>query len=104
LARIGRGHWNSESKRHGASFVFRRGADGLSSDFLSGGSQLVCACAFMSTTGVNFDPVLVSQVDWNYNPSSTAPTRSAEKARGVCDSRAQCGASAIGSRPPVARR
>jgi hypothetical protein len=62
-----------------------RGADGLSSDFLERWESAGLAPAlFMSTTGVNFGiPVLVSQVDWNYNPSSTAPTKPAEKARGA---------------------
>ena len=62
-----------------------RGADGLSSDFLERWEPTGLAPAlFMSTTGVNFGiPVLVSQVDWNYNPSSAAPTKSAEKARGA---------------------
>jgi hypothetical protein len=62
-----------------------RGADGLSSDFLERWEPAGLAPAlFMSTTGVNFGiPVLVSQVDWNYNPSSAAPTKPAEKARGA---------------------
>ena len=62
-----------------------RSADGLSSDFLERWEPTGLAPAlFMSTTGVNFGiPVLVSQVDWNYNPSSAASTKSAEKARGA---------------------
>ena len=62
-----------------------RSADGLSSDFLERWEPTGLAPAlFMSTTGVNFGiPVLVSQVDWNYNPSSAAPTKPAEKARGA---------------------
>jgi hypothetical protein len=62
-----------------------RGADGLSSDFLERWEPTGLAPAlFMSTTGVNFGiPVLVSQVDWSYNPASTPSAKAAEKMRGA---------------------
>lgn len=60
-----------------------RGADGLASDFLGRWEPAGLAPAlFMSTTGVNFGiPVLVSQVDWSYNPSSAPPVRAQAQER-----------------------
>jgi hypothetical protein len=50
---------------------------GLSSDFLGRWDPAIAAPAlFMSTTAVNFGiPVLISQVDWSYNPSAGVVTR-----------------------------
>src|SRR5262245_30893909 len=50
---------------------------GLSSDFLGRWDATMAAPAlFMSTTAVNFGiPILISQVDWSYNPSAGVVTK-----------------------------
>jgi hypothetical protein len=59
-----------------------RNANGLASDFLERWEPTGLAPAlFMSTTGVNFGiPILISQVDWSYNPVRTVPAKVADKA------------------------
>src|SRR5215467_5023027 len=54
---------------------------GLSSDFLGRWEATMAAPAlFMSTTAVNFGiPVLISQVDWSYNPSAGVVTKRTRK-------------------------